>query len=71
MTHYLARTRTARGSLRSLRTYIRTCIARHPEHFERVGSGLYRYHDTPRPQSAWMQDGYVTVDPDHRLDGHP
>ena len=71
MAHYLARTRTARGSIRSLRTYIRTCIARHPEHFERVGNGLYLYHDTPRSRSAWMQDGYVTVDPDHRLDGHP
>ena len=66
MAHYLARYKKPRGSLRSLKTYIRTCISRHPEHFERVSPGIYRYYDTPRPRSVWQADGYDHAsDPEH------
>ena len=64
LTHYLEKARPSRkGSRRSLKTYIRTCISRHPEHFQRVGPGIYRYYDTPRSRSVWQTDGY-----DHAAD---
>ncbi|MYC28510.1 MAG: hypothetical protein F4X65_00255 [Chloroflexi bacterium] len=65
--HYLQKARPNRkGSRRSLKTYIRTCISKHPEHFERVSFGTYRYHDTPRPRSVWQTDGYDhSADPEH------
>ena len=66
ITHYLARQKKRRGSLRSLRTHIRTCISKHPEHFQRVAAGVYHYCDTPRPRSLWTIDGYEqAVDPEH------
>ena len=64
LTHYLEQARPSRkGSRRSLRTHIRTCIGKHREHFQRVGPGIYRYYDTTRPRSVWETDGY-----DHATD---
>lgn len=66
MAHYLDRHKKRRGSLRSLRTHIRTCIAKHREHFQRVGPGIYCYYDTPRPRSVWEKDGYdLAADLEH------
>ena len=65
--HYLQKARPNRkGSRRSLKTYIRTCISKHPQHFERVAPGIYRYYDQPRPRSVWQTDGYQPAnDPEH------
>ena len=67
LTHYLEKARPSRkGSRRSLRTHIRTCISKNREHFQRVGPGIYRYYDTPRPRSVWGTDGYDhAADPEH------
>ena len=67
LTYYLEKARPSRkGSRRSLKTYIRTCISKHPEYFQRVGPGIYRYYDNPRPRSVWQIDGYdQATDPEH------
>jgi len=67
LAYYLEKVRPSRkGSHTSLRTHIRTCISKHPEHFQRVAAGVYRYYDTPRPRSVWQTDGYhPATDPEH------
>ena len=50
LTHYLEKARPSRkGSRRSLKTHIRTCISKNRQHFQRVAPGIYHYYDTPRP----------------------
>lgn len=59
LTHYLEQARPSRkGSRRSLKTHIRTCISKNREYFQRIGPGIYRYYDTPRPRPVWETDGY-------------
>ena len=36
------------ATLRNLRNNVYSCLKDHPEHFEKVSSGNFRYHDSPR-----------------------
>lgn len=36
------------ADLRNLRNSVYSCLKGHPEHFEKVGTGNYLYHDSPR-----------------------
>ena len=44
------------ASLQNLRNNVYSCMKDHPEYFEKVDSGTYLYHDTPRSLS--YDDGY-------------
>ena len=42
----------SRGSMVNVRRDVGSCMADHPEHFESVERGVYRYHDSPRFQGG-------------------
>ena len=45
---YLREIGESKASVARISGIVGTCVVAHPEHFERMGNGLYRYHDTPR-----------------------
>ena len=45
---FLLKSGESDATLRNLRNNVYSCLKDHPEHFEKVGSGNYRYHDNPR-----------------------
>ena len=45
---FLLRSGESTATLRNLRNNVYSGLKDHPEHFEKVGSGNYLYHDTPR-----------------------
>ena len=53
---FLLKSGESDATLRNLRNNVYTGLKDHPEHFEKVGSGNYRYHDTPRTISLDDRD---------------
>ncbi|MCY4366200.1 MAG: hypothetical protein OXE17_08260 [Chloroflexi bacterium] len=53
---FLLKSGESDATLRNLRNNVYSCLKGHPEHFEKVGTGNYRYHDTPRTAGLDYRD---------------
>ena len=70
ISQYLEDARVSLTSPKHLRRAVRSCIVDHPEHFEPIRSGVYRYHDTPRTRQVTADADYdyaadLAGDPPH------